>query len=333
MENPWKLTTYFFTEADPKKKKPSPTGIHGYYFFGCEAFSPVQKEQGKDTIAPKATPNASEVIAKTPEEKVSEILLKNPGISGASLINTLKIYGLEIVDITAKEADSTSTGLAQLRDQKKESQALTIKPRFRFQEDVKGRPGIGPTRFKVALIQEGLGNLRDLFYYSREAIENAIASFEGKKCFADHPSRSEDQDRPERSVRDIIGHFENVHVEENESGGAMLVAELHTPPEPAFEWARSLIRQAVKYSEKYPEQNLVGLSINASGDAEPVEIDDMLSRDLPDYAKAKILKAREQGASQIRVVSRITDTISTDLVTEPGARGRVLELLEGEKNV
>ncbi|MCK4958406.1 MAG: hypothetical protein KAT00_03380 [Planctomycetes bacterium] len=41
--------------------------------------------------------------------------------------------------------------------------------------------------------------------YTRAALESGRQIFAGKPIFADHPSRSEDRDRPERSVRDLVG--------------------------------------------------------------------------------------------------------------------------------
>lgn len=216
---------------------------------------------------------------------------------------------------------------------KKESAANVIIG-ARFLEASSSDNGIGPTKFKVALIQEGLGNLRDCYYYTRGALEGAAANgtFEGKKCYADHPSASDERDRPERSVRDIIGHFENVHIEEADDGSARLCADLIVFPTPAFEWARTLVSQAIRFSKKYPDRELVGLSINASGDANPVGIVDFMKTDgLPSSAVPKLLKAQELGAEQVRVVSRITEAVSTDLVTEPGCRGKILEFIENER--
>jgi len=233
--------------------------------------------------------------------------------------------------VPKKDQDSLARSFKKFH---KESVPHLIKG-ARFLEASSSDNGIGPTKFKVALIQEGLGNLRDAFYYSREALEAAVSggAFEGKKCYADHPSAFEEQDRPERSVRDIIGHFENVHIEESEDGSARLVADLIMFPTPAFEWARTLVSQAIQFSKKYPDRELVGLSINASGDAEPVAIDEfMKDAKLPESAKPKLLKAKELGIEQIRVVSRITEAVSTDLVTEPGCRGKILEFIENEKN-
>lgn len=292
------------------------------------------------------------------DEQVQQILVDTPGISGATMVNALKAKGLEIVDKKAAlgEADGLSTAVAVTRSgsfkdwSRKASRRGQVKPKeaaevvplngqirsilpARFMESTPGG-GAGPHKFKVALIQEGLGNLRDGFYYTKEALASAVAAFEGRKCYADHPSRSEEQDRPERSVRDIVGHFQNVQLEEGDDGVAMLTADLIMLPDPPFEWARALVRQAIDYSKSYPDKEFVGLSINANGDATPLPMDRFVKEtDIPAGARPKVLKAQEEGLSQVRVVHAITDAVSTDLVTEPGARGKVLELIEGDKEM
>ena len=299
------------------------------------------------------------------EEQVRKILLENPEINAATFLNLLKSQGLMIVDgkeaikdiaeempkkeEPKAEADSLGANAPVLRAQQKNKDIKKSNPYGRAEEmgtressirdhfiaskflEAARDNGVGPTRFKVALIQEGLGNLRDGFYYTREALESAVTAFEGKKCFADHPSRSEENDRPERSVRDIVGHYENLHIEENEDGSAALCADLVMLPDAPFEWARSLVRHAVEYSKSFPDKEFVGLSINAAGDAKAVEVKSFLDTQIPSSCKPKIMKAMEQGLSQVRVVTTIRDAVSTDIVTEPGARGKVISLLEQQK--
>lgn len=294
------------------------------------------------------------------EDQVNQILLDTPEIGGATLVNTLKAKGLAIVDqkdqvdAVKQEADALGANPQVLRNDIKKLKKKKYKGKERAKQIVAPQESLkdgfvrarfmeaegGPAksvqvhnRFRVALIQEGLGNLRDGFYYSAQAIQSAITAFEGKKCYADHPSRTEDMDRPERSVRDIIGHFENVSVQENEDGSQALVADLIILPDQPYEWARALVRQAVEYSSKYPDKDFIGLSINASGDAEAMEVEDFMKEGgIPESCKPKIMKAIEEGMTQVRVVHTIRDAISTDLVTEAGARGRVLEIMESERN-
>jgi hypothetical protein len=329
-KNPWALTTYFaapLKESEPATGKKAQPGLHlPFWFWGCEAFvkGPVPKA---DIRKPLTKDDAELPAPSSADEQAQALLVKNPDMPAATLLNTLKAEGIELVD--KKEADSATTHAPLLKS--KEAAAL-IPVRARFLESWKDN-GVGPVRFKVALIQEGLGNLGDAFYYTREALESGITAFEGKKCFADHPSRSEESDRPERSVRDIVGHFESVRLEERDDGAAMLCADLVMLPDPAFGWARALVRHALDYSQKYPEQEFIGLSINASGDAESTDMEKFLREGkIPSGAKPKLMQALKQGITTVRVVRAIGDAVSTDLVTEPGARGKVLEMLETERN-
>jgi len=332
--------------------KPQSLGPKGtFLFFGQKAFSKSKKiaeakpKVGEPEKKPLTNPEPSV------EDQINKILADNPTMNAATLVNTLKAMGLAIVDQkdkvdAMKQADVSSGNLPVLRDgvkpkkkkeKKEKKQEAGIKDRFvsaRFIETTLGTSKASQTKnkFKVALIQEGLGNLRDGFYYSANAIAGAITAFEGKKCYADHPARSEEIDRPERSVRDIIGHFENVHVEENADESKALCADLVIMPDTPYDWARALVRQSVEFSAKYPDKDFVGLSINASGDAEAVNVEDFLKEgNIPESCKPKIMKAIEQGLTQVRVVNNIRDAISTDLVTEAGAKGRVLEIIESKK--
>jgi len=207
---------------------------------------------------------------------------------------------------------------------------------FRFLETTSA-DGFKPkdkNRFKVVLIQEGLGNLKDCFYYTKEAIQSAPPVFEGKKVYADHPDALEEQTRPERSVRDVLGHFENCHVEEGIQGQSLLVGDLVLVNGASFDWARDQFVHALEYSAKFPNQDFIGLSINASGDAVTFELDEFLSQnEIPEAAQAKLSMASSQGADEVRAVRQFTEAVSCDLVTEAGAGGKILQMLEMEKQV
>jgi len=84
--------------------------------------------------------------------------------------------------------------------------------------------------------------------YTPQAIANSVRLFEGTKAFANHPKRSE---RGEvRDVRDLIGKYFNIRVEDGKLRGDLEVLESHK------NWVFPLAEQA-------PE--LVGMSINAQG--------------------------------------------------------------------
>lgn len=152
----------------------------------------------------------------------------------------------------------------------------------------------------VTLISVGPGNRRDKNFYSKEAIESGPALFNGKKCYANHPSALDAKIQPERRVQEIIGYFSEVKVE-----GEALKAKLHIIPGENAEWAWPLIKESIAYSKKFPGQNLSGLSINARGGQEPM-----------DYQGEKWKK-----------VTQFLEVRSVDLVTEPARGGKVEQVL------
>lgn len=286
--------------------------------------------------------NESEGCDEDALAQARDLITKNPQMGASAFLMALQKQGLSLVDLKkaiGKEADSISSQPAGIVSKKRESAAvirepggLNFKCKIGESKTSARTDGIGPTKFRVVLIQEGLGNLKDAFYYSRPALESAISIFEGKKIFADHPDSISEQTRPERSVKDILGHFEDVKIEESEDGSAMLTAELITLPGMTFSWARELMSHQIDYSKKYPEQEFVGISINASGDAEEIPLEQFLKEaTIPEGAKPKLLKALNDGVSSIRIVKQIEDAVSADLVTSPGARGRILDFIEQEK--
>lgn len=129
-------------------------------------------------------------------------------------------------------------------------------------------------------------------YYAKEVLGRAAGLFEGGQAYADHPSRTERQDRPERSVRDLVGYYENVR---QESDGS-LTADLHV----VQDWMKPIVRAAVNENG-----NLAGLSINALGETRPGEV------------------AGKRGM----IVEDIIKHNSTDVVTTPAAGGKFEKLI------
>lgn len=187
-------------------------------------------------------------------------------------------------------------------------------------------------KFRVILIQEGMGNLKDSFYYTKEALYTAAPLFEGKKFFVDHPDAAEEINRPERSVKDVAGYFENCSVEEHD-GRAALVGDLVVFESEKCAWVRDLLKKCVNYRERHPGE-LVGLSINAGGEAVDWELEEFLRQGkVPANAADKLNQAREKGITIIKVVKQFQSAVSCDLVTEAGAGGRVIKMLEQEKTM
>lgn len=178
-----------------------------------------------------------------------------------------------------------------------------------------GAPALdkGKRMARCILITEGLGNLRDKNFYTAEAIESCPAVFENKQFYLDHPSQSEEQDRPERSVRDLAGYFRNCSVGDikDPSTGETLkacFANVFFSESEAGEEAMGQVATAIKFQQDNPRTKEVyaGISINAGGISEPGEIDGM----------------------EVNLVREIRDAFSADIVTKPARGGKFLSLQE-----
>lgn len=163
----------------------------------------------------------------------------------------------------------------------------------------------------VVLITEGLGNRRNMNYYGPEAIDSAPPIFEGKPCFLDHPSESEERDIPERRVRQKCGYFKNCRVE-SAGGATACIGELHFDLSDDGEQAYLKACTALHYKDEFPgvDSEYVGLSINADGDVEDRTVQ------------------WEGETLQVNYVTRFRDAMSCDLVTSPARGGRFLALVE-----
>ena len=153
----------------------------------------------------------------------------------------------------------------------------------------------------VIIIQEGLGNSRDKNFYTQEAFTKSYKLFDGAQCYADHPTKTEESDRPERSTRDLIGYYKNPEVIDFK-GKKAIKATLKINDGESYNWAWDLVKEAIAYAKEYPDKDLVGISINASGLTEAGTGTDDLS---------------------INYVKEITDVFSADVVTKPGAGGKI----------
>ena len=145
------------------------------------------------------------------------------------------------------------------------------------------------------IIKSGLSLNKN--YYSESVIQAATPLFEQVKAYADHPSKSERKDRPERSVRDVVGYYQNARYQEGAAYGDFRVVGK------AQEWLWPLIQETVKTGIP-----LVGLSINALGTG----------------SKGKV---EGQNAT---VVEAITHANSVDVVTDASAGGGFTHLLQSD---
>lgn len=229
-----------------------------------------------------------------------------------------------------EEADTASANTQFLRDEKKKESSkkhinIGFKPKLKEAQKTKGA-----RRYEVVLIQEGLGNLKDAFYYSPQAIHSAVQVFEGCKIYANHPGPNEEYEHPERTVEKIIGHMENLKSVKSDDGRLLCVGDAVILEGSHSEWADVLLSHSVNYKKRFSDKDFIGFSINASGDSEEQDAQKVL-RSAPQSAQGKIQEAINMGNEKIRVVIEITECVSCDLVTQAGAGGRVLKILEEDK--
>lgn len=136
-------------------------------------------------------------------------------------------------------------------------------------------------------------------YYPAEVLERdgPDVFVEGTRTFIDHPARSEETDRPERSVRDLAGTLtEDARWEADGPAGPGLYAEARIVDD-----YRPLIDDLA---------DVVGPSIRAEGTGEHGEAE----------------------GRQGTIITSITSAESVDYVTRPAAGGRVLSLIEAVRD-
>lgn len=169
---------------------------------------------------------------------------------------------------------------------------------MRFRLDLREAVSKDGSAYEATLLREGPGNAQDSNYYTADALRQAVSDglFEGAHCYADHPTANEERERPERSVRHLIGHFREARFV---SGSPAEVRAKFTPVQgPGYEWVSSLIESALGSA---PGKPLVGLSIDGEGHTDG----------------EKTVAGRKYS-----LVRRITHLGSVDLVTRAGAGGR-----------
>lgn len=383
----------------PAVIKPNDTNGGFTWFFDAASKLKLKSKKESSNVDvgdPEEDTDVTKDTPKSADEEVNDILLKNPKMAAATLVNTMKSKGLVVSKVTeawskfveraseggpgsgprpgqhgkakdtkhpygkvtvldktpksfgkiiriqqryaehlkaaeakAIEADSSSAFTQVTRESARLPTKLNLRPSNlrEADRDNLGEVDTGHKLFDVQLIQEGMGNFGDAYYYHRDALESAISLFEGLKIYADHPSASEEQDRPERSTRDILGHYEELLVEGDEKTGAVLRGKVDILS--SEKWAIARMQRAIENAQKFPDKDFVGLSINATGDADETPIDEVISW-APESAKPKLLEAKANGIDSVKVVRKLNSATSCDFVTEAGAGGKILNIIEGE---
>ena len=160
----------------------------------------------------------------------------------------------------------------------------------------------------VTLIKSGLGNKRDKNYYPQETLQEGVRSglFEGLRAFADHPDSVSEEIQPERSIRDMVGVYENAKYD---SSNKSVRADLRILK--SHGWLSDVIDELIEAGHG----DKIGLSINGRGETEAVR-----------------RRLEESGEEQeVNELKRFIELRSTDVVTEAGAGGGFSELLESAR--
>jgi hypothetical protein len=161
-----------------------------------------------------------------------------------------------------------------------------------------GLPGEQTREIDVVALRSGVS--KNGYFYTPEVVASLVPLLEGARAFADHPGP---QDRPERSVRDLVGFYRQARVEEGAQAPgqprqAQVVATLHLLESAGWLWL--MLREALEQGMP----GLVGVSIDVQGMLEA----------RPDDASGRV----------VRAVTRFVELNSCDVVTKPSAGGRLL---------
>lgn len=171
------------------------------------------------------------------------------------------------------------------------------------QEDVSLKESSNATTVKRALVRlVRSGESKNSNVYSGSCLRKAAPLFEGIPIYHDH---IEEEKGEKRSVSDKVGFYSNVEfIGTDNEGELRAVANiLSTAPK---SW------DLIKEQFNHPGAKLCGFSISALG-------------------KGKAIKDSTTGKTK-RIIEDIVKADSTDMVDNPSAGGKVLQLLESVRN-
>lgn len=152
-----------------------------------------------------------------------------------------------------------------------------------------------PGRFKVRVISAGTGSSGHYPAATiRDAVERKVWA-KGQHVYMDHPGVAEQDDRPERTLRDLVGVIDEDAVWDETSEAADAVVKVYSPYRPLLE----------------EMADDIGLSIRAWAESVMGEVN----------------------GEPMPIITRLTEGLSVDFVTHAGRGGRVLEVLESATKV
>lgn len=217
-----------------------------------------------------------------------------------------KKFGIQRSD-NSEAVTFSSFGQLLRKQHKKESLAPPSKSGVKLSSEVSLREAkvqdSDKRKIQVIIMSEGLGNKRDMHYYSKDCIRSAAPLFEGSRCFVDHPTETEEITRPERTLRDLVGYYTDVAPSED---GSQLLGTLNLEDTEAGQQWFDKIKSAIDYGQRYPDKVYFAISINADGKTHEEERD----------------------GEKINVVDAITGVDSADLVTRPALQTKFVKIMQ-----
>jgi hypothetical protein len=209
---------------------------------------------------------------------------------------------------------------------------MSIQVRESFKVQIKEANITGQSReVQCVIIAEGLGNSENMNFYSAECIQKAAISFEGAKVFLDHPTETQENELPERSVNDLVGWWRGITAEtDTETGQTLLKGNLHVCEGDTYNHAWELLKNAVEFKNGIPDKDFVAVSVYGGGSGVKMKCEEVLKqvKSLPVIEKLK--KAIEAGKTECNYVTELIP-VSGDIVTIPGAGGKMISIQESEK--
>ncbi len=192
-----------------------------------------------------------------------------------------------VTEIEAIEVEEAAEGLTELA----ETAGLSILEVLDLEEQEGEEPQ--HTMIRVAIIEPGLGNMRDKHYYPREMLERDAHVFEGVKMYT-----TEHNDK-DRSVRTEVSQIVKCPVGFSETGAPLADVAVY---DAAF-------AHNVRERDHHGTLSDLHCSILASG---------------------RVKKGVEMDGEKVNVVEAITEARAVDWVTRAGAGGRALSLVEND---
>ena len=188
-----------------------------------------------------------------------------------------------------KETDIKEASIVTIREARDED--LTVSSYISLKE-AKWNDEL--SEVEVTLIEAGT-NQEKRRHYPTKTIQEAAPLFAGFKMYINHPTKKEEQERPERNLKDWASTIVESRFDNGKAVGKVAIHDA---------WLRERLKDPIAREH-------IGLSINTGG---KISIGKINGQDM--QIVEKIVFARKNGP------------VSVDWVTEPGARGRVNRLLE-----